>query len=181
MHPSRDRQSIERRLNDRRQQVPDALTWLRADEEQERAFTFVDLLQGLDRRAAALSEGQGRACGESGGVERGGHGRAAPPDGLIRLLRGHFPDVYGQASRGRKGHHGADLESGVLQSRANAGGEGALEGPKRFGRQLLGSQLNQEVALVEAHACAPATSFSAGVPPPGLANMGNPSASRLAK
>src|SRR6185503_20085454 len=88
------------------------------------------------------------------------------------LLRGHSLDVHRQAPRGRKGHQSARFEPGILEPRADAGSERTLQRAQRFGRQLLGSQLHQEVALLDGHATASTA---------GLANIGNPSASRLAK
>ncbi len=69
VHAACDRQSIEGRLNDRREQLLDALARFAADEVQERAFAFIEPLQGFDRRAATLSEGERRSCRESRGVE----------------------------------------------------------------------------------------------------------------
>ncbi len=195
VHAARDRQRVQGTLNDAGQQVLHVRARFGADEKQKLAFAFVELLQLLDRRAAALRERQRGASGLPGRVERGGYGWSAAFDVLVGLPRSELLHHHREASRCGKRNDLPWLQAHTFQSGADARCEPQLQGAKGLGRQLFGPDLNQEVVTsgargargrrrgclryrVCAHAGAPATP-AVGLPP-WLASIGKPRASRLA-
>ncbi len=190
VHATWNRQRLEGRPHDARQQLADRRATLATDVEEERALAFVEFLQRFQGRPATLCEGQRGAGGLTRGVERGAHRRAPALDVLIGLLRRQSFHEHGQSPRRRERQYASKGQPGALETAAHAGPECELQGAQRLGRQFLGAQLDQEIAPLDLHERAPVTLFAAPVPvplpaatgvPSWRASIGNPSASRLAK
>ena len=84
-HAPRDRQRVERRLDDARQELGGGLARPRGPAEQELAPVVADARELVDLDAAGLGEGARGARRLAGGIEGGGHRRAASLDALLRL------------------------------------------------------------------------------------------------
>ena len=171
-HALGDPQRIERRLHDTGQQRHGRRARLLALEGQELALAFGDAAERVERDAAALGEGRGgarrRALLVEGGVDR----RTAALDELFRLRGGQAAHQHGEPARRSVGLEARMCETGGGEPGRDALGERALELRQRDGRQLLGAELEKEVAL-GGHGA-----FSAAGAEDAPCSIGKPSASR---
>ena len=181
-HAPSDRQRVERSLHDARQQARRVRTRLGTAVDQPHALGRLEVLEGRDLHAAALRErerGLGRrALRVEGGLER----RAASLDGAVGLPLGQTAHAHGQAPRRRETFDRAVQEASFVEALADARGERVGEREQRLRRQLLGADLDQEIAR-RVHArpslgssIAPSTRSGASA----CRSIGKPSASRLA-
>ena len=177
-HPLRDRQLVERFLDDARQQGNGLLAGAPAFVEQEGALGFLDPAEAADRGAAGFRK---RGCGTRGlavGIEGGRDRGALAPDLLLGLAHGEARNPDGEPPRRGVGDHLAMLEPGGAEAAHDAVGKGAGKLRQRLGRKFLGADLDQEVALLHfAAPAAPGAASGAWCPP----SIGKPSASRLLK
>ena len=151
---------------------------------QPDALRCLEPLERRDVGAAATCKCVGSLRGGALGVECGLDGWSAPLDGAIRLLLDESPDAHGEAPRRRETLDCTVLQPGIVQALLDAVRERFREREQRLGRQLLGADLDQEIAP----GCHHATSVGSSVPDTAdleagaeLPSIGKPSASRLAK
>ena len=169
-HALGDRQAIKCGLDNPRQQRRGVQARFRGNEEEKRTLGFLERLQHLDARAAALRERKRSTGRLSGGVERGANWRPAALHVLLRLPGGQTLHQDRKAPRRCKRQDLAMLESRREKTRAHTGCKSLGERKKCFRRQLFGAELNEKIVLLDPHApLAAAVCFS----------IGKPSASRL--
>src|SRR5947207_2184207 len=185
VHAARNGQRIEHLAHEVGQQINRALAGLRADEEEEFPFAFVELLERLDARAAALGEGERGARRLPSRTEGGGKGRSAALHVLLGLPRGEALRPHRQAPRGGKARELPVREARLVEPRGKSRHERLLERAQRPRRQLLGADLQEEVVTLTPHAALVLHAAAAGAPPAAAArtgvaafSSGNPRASR---
>src|SRR5256884_6693983 len=175
VHATRDRQRIERRLHQSRQQRHGALAGPATQEEQERPLALVQALQRLDARAATLGERKRGPRRLACCIERRVQRRSAALEVLLGLLRGESLHPHGEPPRGGKADELTVRQIRLVESRGESGDERLLQGGERAGRQLLGADLEEEVAPLGLRAAAPAAAAGAAF------SSGKPSAARLSR
>src|SRR5213080_2299766 len=185
VHAARNGQRIEHLAHEVGQQINRALAGLRADEEEEFPFAFVELLERLDARAAALGEGERGARRLPSRTEGGGKGRSAALHVLLGLPRGEALRPHRQAPRGGKARELPVREARLVEPRGKSRHERLLERAQRPRRQLLGADLEEEVVTLTPHAALVLHAAAPGAPPAAAArtgvaafSSGNPRASR---
>ena len=159
-HALRDRQRIERGLDDAGQQRRGGRARLAALEEQELALAFGDATQRLERDTAAL--GEGRAGTRRGAllVEGGADRRTTALELLFGLCRRQGAHQHGEPARRGVGVHCAVREARCGETRGDALGERTLELRQGKRRQFFGAEFEEEVA----HGGHRASSCSIGKP-----------------
>ena len=185
VHAARNGQRIEHLAHEVGQQINRALAGLRADEEEEFPFAFVELLERFDARPAALGEGERGARRLPSRTEGGGKGRSAALHVLLGLPRGEALRPHRQAPRGGKARELPVREARLVEPRGKSRHERLLERAQRPRRQLLGADLEEEVVTLTPYAALALHAAAPGAPPAAAArtgvaafSSGNPSASR---
>src|SRR5690606_27153316 len=110
-------------------------------------------------------------------VESGLDRRAVEVDAAIWLLSRQLFDQYGKAPRSSKGLHPCVLQAGFLQALFDAVAKGFGQLAQRFGWQLFGAQLDQEILCTHSAASSLASTSSRRS---GVA-MGKPSLARACR
>src|SRR5256884_2610921 len=175
VHATRDRQRIERRLHQSRQQRHGALAGPATQEEQERPLALIQALQRLDARAATLGERQRGPRRPTCRIERRVQRWSAALEVLLGLLRGESFHPHGEPPWGSKADELTVRQTRLVEPRGELGDERLLQGRERAGRQLLGADLEEKVAPLGRHAAAPAAGGGT------LFSTGKPSAARLSR
>ncbi len=132
---------------------------------QPAALFGLELVEFLDLDTTGSGETLCRGCGTTVIVESGTEGGPAPHRFLVFLGRGNIAQQQRQPARCRVTQHAGRFQRGGLQARNQSVGERIGQAAQRFRRQLLGADLDQQVAGV-AHGAA------------SRCNIGNPSDSR---
>ena len=101
-------------------------------------------LERLGRDAGARGEADRRLGGTALRVEGGGRGGPAAHLGAALGRGGHVLDEDGEAARGREGAHGAVRQPDLGQQALDRRAQGGAAAPDVPGRQLLGSDLEQQ-------------------------------------
>ena len=167
-HPLRDRQGIERGLDNPRQQTRGWRAGLAAFEQQEFALAFLDPAKRRDRRATGLCKCGRRACRLATGIEGRIDRRSASALRLGRLCLRESADQYREASRCCVRLERRESNARGAEPAANPFCKRGLEFAQGQRRQFLGTEFHQQIA--GAHALLPAAPSR---------SIGKPSASRL--
>ena len=172
-HALRDRQRIERGLDDAGQQRRGGGAGFLALEGQELALALGDAPERFERDTAALGEGRGRARRCTLLVEGGVDRWAATLDLLFGLRRRQCAHQHSEPPRCCVGLHRAVPETRRSEPRGDALGERTLELRQRERRQFFGAELEEEI-LHGGHGVFSAAVATGAAP----CNIGKPSVSR---
>ena len=147
-HAPRDRNRVERGLDDAREEFGGRLTRASRAAEEELALVVVETGEFVDFHAAGLGK-SGRGAGRlAGGVERGRDRRPAALDALLRLAIEELGHLHGEAARREIGLGGGVREARGLEAGLDAVAEGRAERREALGRHFLRADLDQEVVAV---------------------------------
>src|SRR6202021_2577237 len=144
---------------------------LGAPEHQPCALVGLDLCEFGRRHAAVFGERHGGLSRRALRVEGQTDGRPALFDLLVGLMFGQLLYEHGEAPRRRESTNLAVRMAVGLQPRDHALGEGGRQTLQRAWRQLLGTQLEQQILSAHQAARSPAAFLMSG----------KPNASRLAR
>ena len=145
-HRLRDRQRLQRLLDDLRQQCRRRFTRLHGAMHEPRALVGIDLLQLLDSDAAAVRETDQGLGRRAAGIERGIRSRATAFEFLFGLLQGDVFDPDREpARRMQRPHRMRGVRDAALaQAGSNAIAERVREFIQRLRRQFFGAEFDQQ-------------------------------------
>ena len=145
-HALRHRQPVEGLLDEARQELGRRPPRLHPLPEQPLALVGAKPAEALDRHAHRAREALGRLRRAALGIEGGPHRRAAAAHRAVGLGRRHRLDEDGEPPRGGVAARRAPGDAGAVEARGERRGEGLGQPAQGLRRQLLGADLDQQVA-----------------------------------
>ena len=172
-HPARDRQRCQGALDHFRQEFRRAAALLGRVEDEPLALVRCGALEILDGDPALGRERRRRRRRVAAVVERDADGRSLLFHLAIALRHRKLLDQDREAAGACVHVRVAMLQAGIVDGRGKVLAEGLHQAPQRFGRHLLGADLDEQIAW-PAHDEVSRTGSTTE------STMGKPSASRLA-